>query len=481
MKTLKKLMLCFLSMTVVFSTVFCVNLTHAEAASTPYSKNGSLSVSGGKIVNSSGKTFTIKGVSTHGIAWYPEYISEASFKTLRDSYGVNTIRLAMYTAEYGGYCTGGDKSQLKALVNKGVEYAAKLGMYVIIDWHILSDGNPLTYKSEALSFFKWAAKKYASYGNVLYEICNEPNGSGGTWKNIKSYAKSVIKAIRKYDDDAIIIVGTPTWSQDVDTAAADRITGYSNIAYSFHFYAATHTDSYRAKLESALKQNLPVIVTEFGISDASGNGTVSTSEGDKWIKLLNKYGVGRVMWNLSNKNESCSLLKSSCTKKSGWKSSDLSGSGKWLLKTYKGTAQTEATATPTATPAASPTAAPTASTAKSSSGKLSAKTSGTVKLKAVVKPANSWKSGDSYYKQYTVTVKNTGSRVSSGWTVKIKLNKSYSFDGRWSAVFSKSGRTVIAKSVDWNKALKKGESTEFGFIVKSSTKQSVKSVEIAAK
>ena len=306
-KTFKKLLLYIISISIIFSSVFCMDLSHAEAASTPYAANGRLSVSGGQIVNSSGKTFTIKGVSTHGIAWYPDYISEASFKTLRDSYGVNTIRLAMYTSEYGGYCTGGDKSSLKALIDKGVKCAKKLGMYVIIDWHILSDGNPLTYKSQALSFFKWAAKKYASYGNVLYEICNEPNGSGGTWKNIKSYAKSVIKAIRSYDKKGIIIVGTPTWSQDVDVVASDRITGYSNIAYAFHFYAATHTDSYRTKLETALKKKLPVIVTEFGISDASGNGSVSTSEGNKWIKLLNKYGVGRVMWNLSNKSETCAL------------------------------------------------------------------------------------------------------------------------------------------------------------------------------
>ena len=481
MKALKKLLVYFISISIVLSSVFCMNLTQVKAASTPYSANGRLSVSGGQIVNSSGKTFTIKGVSTHGIAWYPDYISEASFKTLRDSYGVNTIRLAMYTSEYGGYCSGGDQSKLKSLINKGVKYATKLGMYVIIDWHILTDGNPLTYKSQALSFFKWAAQKYASYGNVLYEICNEPNGSGGTWKNIKSYAKSVIKTIRTYDKKAIIIVGTPTWSQDVDTVAADRITGYSNIAYSFHFYAATHTDSYRAKLESALKQKLPVIVTEFGISDASGNGTVNTSEGNKWIKLLNKYGIGRVMWNLSNKNESCALVKSSCTKTSGWTTSDLTASGKWLLKTYTGTQTAAASTTTTSQQTTTTSSSSATSSTSSSSSKTSASSSGTVKLKAVIKLVSSWQSGDSYYKHYTVTVKNTGSTTSSAWKVKIALSKSYSFNSNWSATFSKSGKTVIAKSLDWNKVLKKGESTEFGFIVKSSSKESVNSITITAK
>ena len=208
-------------------------------AATPYAANGKLSVKGSKIVNSKGKTFVIKGVSTHGLSWFPAYVNKAAFKTLRDEWGVNTIRLAMYTAEYNGYCTGGAQNQknLKKLIDQGVTYATDLGMYVIIDWHILSDGNPLTYKTQANAFFKEIAKKYAKNGNVLYEICNEPNGSGGTWKNIKSYANTIVKTIRSVNKDAIIIVGTPTWSQDVDTAAAGKITGYSNIAYAFHFYA----------------------------------------------------------------------------------------------------------------------------------------------------------------------------------------------------------------------------------------------------
>ncbi len=49
--------------------------------------------------------------------------------------------------------------------------------------------------------------------------------------------KAVIPVIRENDKDAVIIVGTPTWSQDVDQAAASPISGYKNIMYAFHFYA----------------------------------------------------------------------------------------------------------------------------------------------------------------------------------------------------------------------------------------------------
>ena len=237
-------------------------VANVSAASTPVKKNGRLSVKGTRLVNSQGRAVVLKGVSTHGINWFPQYVNKAAFKTLRDSWGVNCIRLAMYTEEYNGYCSGGNQAELRKLINNGVKYATELGMYVIIDWHILSDGNPVKNKKQAMSFFKYMAKKYKNQNNIFYEICNEPNG-GTSWNMIKSYASSVIKTIRKYDKKNIILVGTPTWSQDVDVAADSPIKGYSNIMYTFHFYTATHGDSYRQKVQAAIQKGLPVFFFYF--------------------------------------------------------------------------------------------------------------------------------------------------------------------------------------------------------------------------
>ena len=308
-----------------------IALNEINVMASPLSDNGKLQVKGNNIVNSSGKPYVIKGVSTHGIAWYPQYISKNAFKTLK-SRGINTIRLAMYTTEYNGYCVAGasNRTQLISKIHKGVTAATELGMYVIIDWHILSDGNPLQYKSMANSFFKQMAKKYKSYKNVMFEICNEPNGSGGKWKNIASYANTIIKTIREQNNNSIIIVGTPTWSQDVDIAANKPLKG-KNIAYAFHFYAATHKQNLRDKLTKAVKKGLPIIVTEYGLSEASGNGSINIKEGNTWKKLLDKYKIGRVCWNLSNKNETCALIKPSCKKLYGWKKNDLTKQGQWFL------------------------------------------------------------------------------------------------------------------------------------------------------
>ena len=240
------------------------------------------------------------------------------------------MRLAMYTEEYNGYCSGDAKnrSDLKKLIKKGVRLAKKHKMYVIVDWHILSDGNPNSHKKEAKAFFREMSREFKGYNNVIYEICNEPN-NGTSWKEIKSYARSVISTIRKNDKKAVIVVGTPTWSQDVDQAAADPIKG-DNIMYALHFYAATHKTDLRNKMTAAINKGLPVFVTEYGICDASGNGAIDKREADRWIQTMDEYGVSYIAWNLSNKQESSSIIKSSCPKVSGFKKSELSDEGRWL-------------------------------------------------------------------------------------------------------------------------------------------------------
>lgn len=304
----------------------------AEAKTTTYydASAGRLHVKGTKLVDKKGHEVQLRGVSTHGLSWYPQYVNDKCFAQLHDKWGANVVRLAMYTEEYNGYCSGDAKnrSDLKKLIKKGVRLAKKHKMYVIVDWHILSDGNPNSHKKEAKAFFREMSREFKGYNNVIYEICNEPN-NGTSWKEIKSYARSVISTIRKNDKKAVIVVGTPTWSQDVDQAAIDPIKG-DNIMYALHFYAATHKTDLRNKMTAAINKGLPVFVTEYGICDASGNGAIDKREADRWIQTMDEYGVSYIAWNLSNKQESSSIIKSSCPKVSGFKKSELSDEGRWL-------------------------------------------------------------------------------------------------------------------------------------------------------
>jgi endoglucanase len=301
------------------------------ASGNPLKEHGALSVSGNKLVDQNGNPYQLYGMSTHGLSWFPEYVNAESFATLR-SWNTNCIRLALYTAEYNGYCTGGNQEELKNLLKQGIEAATAQGMYVILDWHILSDGNPMTYKEEAKAFFAEMSALYKDRDNILYEICNEPNGVD--WETVKAYAQEVIPVIRSNDSNAVILVGTPEWCQRIDQAAASPLS-YDNLLYTVHFYAATHTQWLRDRTESALNSGLPVFISEFGTCDASGNGANDFDQANSWMELIEKWNLSYCCWNLANKAESSSILNSWCTKTSGWTSEDLSESGKWIVSRFQ--------------------------------------------------------------------------------------------------------------------------------------------------
>lgn len=306
---------------------------HAVQEDTPVGEHGRLRVENGSLVDQDGEAYQMHGVSTHGLAWFPEYVSEETFRTFRDDWDVDVMRLAMYSDEYGGYSNGGDRKELKRLIDKGVEYASDQGMYVIIDWHVLGEGDPNIHKEDAIAFFDEVSEKYADYDNVIYEICNEPNGNV-SWSEVKQYAEEVIPVIREHDPYAIILVGTPQWSQLIGDAAADPLEDYDNIMYTLHFYAATHKEELRRSLEEALQDGLPVFVSECSVCDASGNGSIDEESAEAWVELLDRYDVSYVAWAVSNKNEAAALIDSSCKKLGDWSDRELLETGRWFKEKF---------------------------------------------------------------------------------------------------------------------------------------------------
>lgn len=296
---------------------------------TPVSQHGQLSVKNGQLVDKSGKGYQLRGMSTHGLTWFPEFVNESAFKTLRDDWNTNVVRLAMYVDEWGnGQCYMGNKNGSLELLEKGVDICIKLDMYVIIDWHVLNPGDPSKYTNEAKSFFETVSKRYAKYPNVIYEICNEPNGGASWSSNIKPYAEKIIPVIRKNAPNSVIIVGTPTWSQEIDKPLSDPLS-YKNVMYAFHFYAATHA-GLRSNVENCVAQGLPVFVSEFGTCDASGGGANDFNETQKWLSYFDKQGISYCNWSICNKDETCSVLRPGTSANGNWSESDLTENGKWI-------------------------------------------------------------------------------------------------------------------------------------------------------
>ena len=286
-----------------------------------------LQVIGTKLCDGSGKPVQFRGISTLGFR-YPEYITKEAFETFRDEWGINMIRLAMYTDEPGGYCTDGDREELKRIMIKGVEIATELSLYVIVDWHILLEKSPMVYKDEALRFFDEMSALFADHTNVLYEICNEPQESPFA-SVIRPYALEVIPVIRKHDKDAVIIVGTDNWSQDVDDVIGNAIDD-QNVMYALHFYAASHQEKLMNKAVTALDGGVPIFISECSICDASGDGILDRNWGNRWIDWADSNDISYVVWNLSNKDESSSILRADSTSLSNWRQEEYSETGLWF-------------------------------------------------------------------------------------------------------------------------------------------------------
>ena len=217
---------------------------------------GRLRVENGKLCDEQGEPVMLRGVSLNGLLTGEKYLDPELFRELARERGVNLVRLAMYTYGVGivGYCTGGDKDRHKEDIALGVDCARQADMYVLIDWHILSDGDPNSYLEEAKAFFSEMAERFRDEDHVLYEICNEPNGVD--WPAVKRYAEAVIPVIREKDPDAVIIVGNPDWSKDLYSVAADPLA-FDNILYTLHFYAASHGQEYRDMTEELSRRACP--------------------------------------------------------------------------------------------------------------------------------------------------------------------------------------------------------------------------------
>jgi endoglucanase len=275
----------------------------------PAPKYGRLQVIGTHLCGADGKPVQLRGMSTMGLHWYGEVVNSAAFTALAKDWKADVVRLALYVGE-GGYAAHPD---LKQLVWKGIDLAIAHGLYVIVDWHVLTPGDPNdAVYAGAQAFFDEVSRKYGKVPNLLYEIMNEPNGELDWSADLKPYAEKMVATIRANDPDGVILIGSGTWSQDVNVAAADPLQG-KNLMYTFHFYAGTHGPALRAKVQAALDSGAAVFCTEWGTSEASGNGGPYLKSADEWLAFLDARSISWVNWSLCDKSETSAALKSLTT------------------------------------------------------------------------------------------------------------------------------------------------------------------------
>lgn len=284
----------------------------------PVKKYGQLRVEGTRLIDKNDKPVVLRGMSFGWHNWWPRFYNAGAVKWLHDDWKCSVVRAAMGVEPVGGYIK--DPAGSAAKVKAVVDAAIKEGIYVIIDWH----SHNINLK-EAKTFFTEMAGTYGSHPNVIYEIFNEPDKE--TWEEVKTYSEEVIKTIRSIDPDNIILVGCPRWDQDIHLPAADPIKGFNNLMYTVHFYAATHKQWLRDRTDEAIQKGLPIFISESAGMEASGDGPLNQEEWQKWIDWMEARQLSWVTWSVSDKDETCSVLKTTTESEGNWKESDLKESG----------------------------------------------------------------------------------------------------------------------------------------------------------
>jgi len=280
--------------------------TILKAENSPVEKYGQLKVEGTNLCAEDGTPVQLTGMSIP-IDWgKPASITRNVFQCFAYDWKCDVVRLAISIGE-NAY-TGSEEQN--NLIRKALDLAIENGMYVILDWHVLTPGDPLdSAYSGAGEFFEMFSSEYKDYPNIIYEVCNEPNGDI-TWEsNIKPYAESMVEIIRYNDPDSVIIVGCGTWSQDVRDPADDPIDA-ENIMYTVHFYAGTHKQSLRDSVSYALSKNIAIFATEWGMTTHTGADGVFIEETELWLDFLEEHKISWTNWSLNNSAAESSVLKS---------------------------------------------------------------------------------------------------------------------------------------------------------------------------
>ena len=300
-----------------------VLLTTAFANAQVVKNNGNLQVIGTQLCNQKGNPIALHGMSYGWSCFHPSFYNKQTVKWLKKDWNCTVIRAALGIEPDNGYLQNPKVSE--KLITDVVDAAIANDIYVIIDWH----SHNLNLK-EAKDFFDRMSKKYTKFPNVIYEVVNEPDQE--SWEEVKAYSEEVIATIRKNDADNIILVGSPHWDQDVNLPADNPIKNVTNVMYTMHFYAGTHKQWLRDRTDEAIKKGLPIFVSECAGMEASGDAAMDYAEWQKFIDWMDKNKISWVTWSVSDKDETCSVLKKGAAATGNWKESDLKESG---IKTRK--------------------------------------------------------------------------------------------------------------------------------------------------
>lgn len=347
-------------------------------------RTAALTTRNARLYDAAGNLVVLQGVVTLnvGVSGFESDLSVSSLEKLK-AIGTNCVRVTVQlvgssetgyvyrnngsprTGDYSEKDTRATESERQQMLRKldiAVTSATRLGMYVIVDWGILTS-DPNQYLADAVGFFGTLAGKYAKNPYVLFEICNEPVATWGTGngegKSIRKYGEAVIESIRAAGSDAVVILAPNNSATHISNVRGDDPIHDPlddahawNVAYTFHCYPGNYTFEnsaycYGWRLRDAHEAGLTVIVTEFSPMD----GTFGTAdplsfdmrETAKYLRVFREWDIGYCYFRFASSLSSTAVYHENLMFRPfidlalyNWTEADLTECGKWYYRLVTG-------------------------------------------------------------------------------------------------------------------------------------------------
>lgn len=273
-----------------------------------------LRVDGNRFVDGAGERVVLRGVSFSD----PDRLERAGhwnrefFEAAR-GWNANVVRFPVHPQAWRER----GEAEYLALLDRGVQWAEELGMYVIIDWHSIGSLAAErftrdiyeTTREETFHFWETIARRYAGNPVVaFYELFNEPTTNGGefgaeSWPEHKALMEQIIAIIREHDPDAVPLVAGFDWGYDLTPVATAPIS-LPGVAYVTHPYPQKRDPPWEPQWEADwgfVATHYPVFATEFGFMEEGGPGAHIPVIGDETygeaiIGFFEARGISWTAW-----------------------------------------------------------------------------------------------------------------------------------------------------------------------------------------
>lgn len=271
-------------------------------------------VEGNKFIDPQGNAIVFRGLCFSDPVklerdghWNEEYFAEAA------EWGANVVRFAVHPGHINSF--GWDETF--ALMDKGVEWARKYKLYIIMDWHSIGNLKEEkftaryydTSQEETLKFWKTVATRYKDEPQVaFYELFNEPTVHGEalgdcSWAEWKALQESIIDEIRAINPYACCLCAGFDWAYDL-TCIAEAPIERENIGYVSHPYPMKRRQPWEGQWEKDwgyVADKYPVFCTEIGFCYPEERGAhVPVKDNGEYGPAITDYlaskGISFTVW-----------------------------------------------------------------------------------------------------------------------------------------------------------------------------------------